>query len=85
MEYTDDEVKALMELTKEEKAAVTRFKSAAANLDKHGFWIFSGSGTLCIMRCGNKGGSTVMDENEGVDQRFIVDYAKILNDGGDWA
>ncbi len=84
MEYTDDEVKALLDLTKEEKAAVTRFKSAAGTLGKYGFWIFSGSGSLCIMRCGNKGESTVMTESGGVDPRFMVDQAKILNDGGDW-
>lgn len=84
MEYTDDEVKELMNLTKEEKAAVTRFKSAAANLDKHGFWIFSGSGALCIVRCGNKGERQVMHDRGGVDQRFVVDTARILNDGGDW-
>ena len=84
MEYTDDEVKELMKLTKEEKAAVTRFKSAAANLNKHGFWLFSGAGALCIVRCGDKGESQVMHDRGGVDQRFVVDHANILNDGGDW-
>lgn len=85
MEYTEDEIKLRMTLTAAEKAAVSRFKSAAENLAKHGFWVFSGSGQLCIMRCGNKGReTTVMTEFGGVDQRFIVDSAKILNDGGDW-
>jgi len=46
-------------------------------------WLFSGAGTLCVMRCGADGKSVFTDTG-GIDQDFVLDYIKIPNSGGDW-
>lgn len=45
-------------------------------------WLFSGSGTLWIMR--KKNGQRAINKEGGMDSNFIVRPIDIENDGGDW-
>ena len=70
------------ELTDEEKKAIRAFK----RLEK--IWpdslcLFSGSGTLAILKTDENGGQ-IMDKRGCVDQDYIVTTINISNDGGDW-
>lgn len=47
-------------------------------------WLFSASGTLCVMRKG-KDGEHVSKSNDGVDDAYqVTTILGIDNDGGDW-
>jgi hypothetical protein len=71
-----------IEVTPEELKAIKRLQNAAKNFPKT-LWLFSASGTLCVMKKEN--GSPVMLHNTGgVDPDYIIDTIKIENDGGDW-
>ncbi len=73
------------ELSKEEKSAISRLKSLAKVWPKS-LWLFSASGTLCVMKTDEKGHRVHHEhpQNCGVDQEYIVDTINIPNDGGDW-
>ena len=46
-------------------------------------WLFSASGSLCIMKIPEDG--EIMADNGGVNQENIIDTIQgIHNDGGDW-
>ena len=45
-------------------------------------WLFSASGTLCVMK--KKDGDRVMLLDGGVDPDYIVATVDVENDGGDW-
>lgn len=75
LEPTEDEARAIRALTR-------LAKKWPASL-----WLFSASGTLCVMRAGpdgdhihNAGGRS----KDGVDSAYILDTIDIPNDGGDW-
>jgi hypothetical protein len=68
--------------TKKEEAAIAELKKLAQKWPKS-LWLFSASGTLCVMRCGPDGGQ-VTTPGGGMDQSYILDTIKIPNDGGDW-
>jgi hypothetical protein len=68
--------------TSEEKKAIEALKKIADKWPKS-LWLFSASGSLCVMRRGSNG-EQVMKKNGGVDSDFIVDEIDIPNDGGDW-
>lgn len=46
-------------------------------------WLFSGSGSLSVMKCGPNG-EPVMSENGSVDPAYKIETINIPNDGGDW-
>jgi hypothetical protein len=70
-----------IDLTEDEKKAVTSLKRLANRWPKN-LWLFSASGTLCVMRT-DSNGEKVLD-GEGFDQDYIVGTINISNDGGDW-
>lgn len=70
------------DLTQEEKAAISALKRLAKRWPES-LWLFSASGTLTVMRCG-EGGEHVKNELGGMDQDYCLDTIDIPNDGGDW-
>lgn len=70
-----------MEITKEEQSAIKALKTVAKKWPKS-LWLFSASGTLCIMKC-KPDGRVAMAKFGGVDPDYIVDHIDIKNDGGD--
>lgn len=78
-----------MTITIEEEKIIKSLKRLAKKWPKS-LWLFSASGTLCVMKC-NKKGEQAMNQpsypgelNLGVDQEYVIDTIKIPNDGGDW-
>lgn len=71
-----------MDITKEEESAIKALKKLARKWPKS-LWLWSGSGTLWIMKCKPDGtrGETLFG---AVDPDYIVDSVDITNDGGDW-
>lgn len=65
-----------------EKQAIASLKRLAKRWPKT-LWLFSASGTLTVMRCGEDG-QHVHNRDGSVDQDYIVDTISIPNDGGDW-
>lgn len=50
-----------------------------------GYWLFSASGSLHLMRHGPDGKPVMLATTGGVDPAMIVaSFGKIDNDGGDW-
>ena len=77
-----------IELTDKEKRAIKALERAAKIWPKS-LWLFSGNGSLYVMRKKKNGNrATVIDSgihpSEGVDPDYIVDVIDIENDGGDW-
>ena len=78
-----------IELTEDEKKAIRKLKAIAKTFPKS-LWLFSASGTLCVMKKGSDGKSVMMPgdggqgKGGGVDPDFHVDTIDIENDGGDW-
>ena len=70
-----------IELSLAEKQAIRKLKKVAATWPPT-LWLFSGAGTLCVMRYGADGEQVMA--GEGFDQDYIVDTIGITNDGGDW-
>ena len=74
-----------LELTAAEVKAIKALKRVAQTWPKS-LWLFSASGSLCVMK--KKDGERVMcSDNRGgqaVDSAYVVDTINILNDGGDW-
>ena len=72
-----------VDLTPEEKLAISRLKSLAKVWPKS-LWLFSQSGSLLIMRYGEDG-KEVMTDSGIFDQEYIVPAnIDIPNDGGDF-
>ena len=70
-----------MQLTKDEKAAISALKRLQKRWPKT-LWLFSSSGTLLVMRC-DENGERVMNHLGCVHQDYVVDTIDIPNDGGD--
>lgn len=72
-----------MELTAEEKRAIVALKRLGKRWPK-GLWLFSASGSLCVMKF-DEDGERVKVDGGGMDPYYTVDtIAGIPNDGGDW-
>jgi len=72
------------ELTDKEKSAISALKRLAKKWPKS-LWLFSASGTLCVMKAGPNGEQVHTSKNGGIDPDYIVETIKgIQNDGGDW-
>jgi len=70
-------------LTPEERKAIKSLNSLAKQWPKS-LWLFSGAGTLHVMRYDSTGDVAVTNSG-GMDQRYIVETVLgIPNDGGDW-
>jgi len=75
-------------LTDEEVKAIRALKRAA-KIWPDTLWLFSASGSLCVMRNKEDGNRACLIDgglhpSEGVDPDYIVDNIDIENDGGDW-
>lgn len=72
------------ELTKKEQNAIKSLKKLAKKWPKT-LWLFSASGTLCVMRTGDFGKQVFHGKGGSVDPEYIVTtISNINNDGGDW-
>lgn len=69
-------------LTPEEKRAVATMQRLARRWPQS-LWLFSGNGSLGVLRCGAHG-ERVMTEHGGVDPAYCIATIDIPNDGGDW-
>jgi len=70
------------ELTKKEELAIKKVQRAFKDFPKT-LWLWSGSGTLHIMKM-NKDGDVAM-KNGYVDPDYLTDDSiDVINDGGDW-
>jgi hypothetical protein len=70
------------ELSASEKKAIAALKRVAKIWPKT-LWLFSASGTLCVMKT-DKNGRRVQLPGDGMDPDFSVDTINISNDGCDW-
>jgi len=69
-------------LLKKEQSVIDALHRIAKRWPKS-LWLFSASGTLCVMR--NKpDGSRGITRFGSYDQDFAIDSIDISNDGGDW-
>lgn len=72
----------LVDLTTEEVAAMKALQAIAKKWPKS-LWLFSASGSLEVMRCGEDG-ERVHISDTGIDPDYVVGSINIPNDGGDW-
>lgn len=71
------------EPTPEEKRAIATLKRLAKRWPKS-LWLFSASGTLCVMRA-LPDGDFAHTRDDGVDPNYVLEtITGIPNDGGDW-
>ena len=71
-------------LRKQEKDVIKILKSLE-EIWPDSLWMYSASGTLCIMRAEFGTNKRAMKKDfEGYDQDYIVDTIDIPNDGGDF-
>lgn len=72
------------DLTPEEQAAIRELKKLAKKWPKS-LWLFSGSGSLHVLRTTPEG-EHAMTRRGGVDPEYVVADlgSTIPNDGGDW-
>ena len=70
------------DVTEEEQQAINDLQRLRKRWPKT-LWLFSASGTLCVMRKGPDGNRATLPGG-GVDQAYIVATVGIENDGGDW-
>jgi hypothetical protein len=73
-----------VEPTKEELRAITALRRVA-KIWPDTLWLFSGSGSLWVMKKGPNG-EHVVTPHGGMDPAFVVEGGSIPidNDGGDW-
>lgn len=69
-------------LTEEEKKAISSLEKLAKNWPDS-LWLYSASGSLCVMKKDSKG-NKVMTREGGFDPDYSVSTILIENDGGDW-
>jgi hypothetical protein len=72
-----------MELTKEEEKAISALKRVE-KIWPESLWLFSGSGTLWVMKTKPGDGHVHLKGGGGIDPQYIVTSIDISNDGGDW-
>jgi hypothetical protein len=77
----DDETVELTP-TGEEARAIRALKRLAKRWPSS-LWLFSASGSLCVMRSGEDG-KHVHTAEYGIDPRYSLDTIDISSDGGDW-
>ena len=73
------------DLTPEEERAI-RALERVVKIWPESLWLFSGAGSLCVMRK-DENGERIMrmaGGSESVDCRAVVATIDIDNDGGDW-
>ncbi len=68
-------------ISKEEERAIASLQRLAKKWPKN-LWLFSASGTLCVMR--KVDGVIKINAHGCVDQNYTVATIEIENDGGDW-
>ena len=69
--------------TKQEQKVISSLVRIAKKWPKT-LWLFSASGTLCVMRCGENG-EQVETLGGGMDSDYVLGTIPgIPNDGGDW-
>lgn len=71
-----------IEPSADEQRAINSLKRLAKNWPKS-LWLFSASGTLCVMRADENGNHHV-NSNGGVDPAYVLATIAISNDSGDW-
>lgn len=74
--------------TREEQKAIDSLNRIGKKWPKT-LWLFSASGTLCVMRKGENGEQVTTDIGKhgggGMDQDYVLaTIPGIQNDGGDW-
>jgi hypothetical protein len=79
------EMSKYIPLTNEENKAIRALKKLEA-IWPRSLWLFSASGSLCVMKKNADGEQAFREtaRGDGVDQAFIVATIDIENDGGDW-
>lgn len=70
-----------MNITRKEQTAIDKLQALAKEWPDS-LWIFSGAGTLWVMK--KKNGKPMYTRKGGVDPDYQVDRVPIDNDGGDW-
>lgn len=71
------------DLTDAEAKAVRSLKRVAKTWPET-LWLFSASGTLCVMVKGEDGDRMRTPDGMGFDSSGVAETVKIENDGGDW-
>lgn len=69
-------------MTTEERRAISSLKRLAKRWPQS-LWLFSASGSLCVMRRGPDGG-LARTADGGADPDYALATINIPNDGGDW-
>lgn len=72
----------IIEPTSEEQKAIRALKRLARTWPKS-LWLFSASGTLCVMRSRQDGNHHTTPDG-GIDPDYVLESINIPNDGGDW-
>jgi hypothetical protein len=71
-----------LEPTEEEKRAIAALQRIAKKWPKS-LWLFSASGSLCVMRT-LQGGEHATERHGEIDPDYHLATIDIPNDGGDW-
>lgn len=71
-----------IEPTPEEQKAIRTLQRLAKTWPKR-LWLFSASGSLCVMRA-RQDGDHYRTPSGGVDPDYVITTIRIPNDGGDW-
>lgn len=81
----EGEMTSKMELTRQEELAIELLKKAARHWPES-LWLFSASGTLCVMKKDKAGKRAILKSSrlEGYDPEYLVGTIDIPNDGGDF-
>lgn len=74
-----------IETTDEERRAIATLQRLAKRWPES-LWLFSASGSLCVMRNRQDGERALYDESRGsgADPDYCLATINIPNDGGDW-
>ena len=71
-----------LDATPEERKAINALKRLAKKWPKS-LWLFSASGSLCVMRT-DENGEHAHIAGGGADAHYVLETIDIPNDGGDW-
>lgn len=71
-----------MKLTADERRAIVA-RTTLAKTWPRSLWLYSASGTLCVMRA-LPDAAHAMKKGGGVDDRYLLDLVDRPNSGGDW-
>ena len=72
-----------IKLSAEEKRAI-RALEKLASIWPESLWLFSASGTLCVMKKDQNHKRVYIEGYGGADPNYVVADVNIENDGGDW-